>query len=168
MGLLSILGKGIQAMIDEATTPESFKIGQKFEDYVRELLFIERYYDILERTHDYNTNSKDYVESSLKPDFKFRDKWTKREFFVEAKFRTGLYNNKILWCNEKQLVRYQEYNKQHPVFLILGMGDDPKYPEFLSLIPLSVAKYTGLFTSVAEKYEIELDKPVTSKMVWGK
>ena len=31
MGLFSIISKGIKAMIDEATTPESFKMGQKFE-----------------------------------------------------------------------------------------------------------------------------------------
>lgn len=165
MGLFSILGKGIQAMIDEATTPESFKIGEKFENYVREYLFVENYYDVLERTHDYKTN-KDYVHSSLKPDFKFRDKWSKKEFYVEAKFRTGLYNNKIVWCNDNQLKRYLEYNKEKPVFLILGMGDKPDSPEFLSLIPLTQAKYTGLFPSHAEKFEINIDKPVSSKLLW--
>lgn len=167
MRLLSILSKGLKAMIDEATTPESFKIGEKFESYVRECLFIDRYYDILERTHDYRMN-KDYVQSSLKPDFKFRDKWTKKEFYVEAKFRTGLFNNKIVWCNDNQLKRYSEYNRTVPVFLILGMGENPAYPEFLSLIPLAQAKYTGLFPSHAEKFEIEIDKPVSSKILWAK
>ncbi len=165
MGLLSILGKGLQAMINEATTPESFKMGEKFENYVREHLFIKSYYDILERTHDYKTN-KDYVQSSLKPDFTFRDRWTKKEFYIEAKFRTRLYNNKIIWCNDNQLKRYLEYNKEKPVFLILGMGENPNFPEFLSLIPLAQAKYTGLFPSHAEKFEIELDKPVSSKVLW--
>ncbi len=167
MGLLSILGKGLKAMIDEATTPESFKIGEKFEDYVRKYLFVDNYYDILERTHNYKTN-KDYVQSSLKPDFTFRDRWTKKEFYVEVKFRTGTYNNKIVWCNEKQLTRYLEYNTERPVFLILGMGDKPDYPEFLSLIPLTQAKYTGLFPSHAEKFEIEIDKPISSKTLWGR
>ena len=41
MGLLSILEKGIKAMIDLAFTPESFKIGESFENYVREKIFIE-------------------------------------------------------------------------------------------------------------------------------
>jgi hypothetical protein len=165
MGLFSILSKGVKAMIDEATTPESFKMGEEFENYVRKYLFVDNYYDIIERTHNYKTN-KDYVESSLKPDFKFRDKWTKKEFYVEVKFRTGLYNNKIVWCKDKQLARYLDYNKQLPVFIILGMGDNPKYPEFLSLIPLAQAKYTGLFPSHAEKFEIEIDKPVSSKILW--
>lgn len=167
MGLLSILSKGVQAMIDEATTPQSFKMGEQFENYVRETLFVDNYYDLLERTHNYKTN-KDYVHSSLKPDFKFREKWTKKDFYVEAKFRTGLYNNKIVWCNDKQLSRYLDYNKEKPVFLILGMGDNPKKPEFLSLIPITQAKYTGLFTSHAEKFEIELGKPVSSKLLWAR
>lgn len=165
MGILSILGKGLKAMIDEATTPESFKTGQKFEEYVRATLFVDNYYDLLERTHDYNTN-KDYVQSSLKPDFKFRDKWSKKEFYVEAKFRTGLYNNKIVWCNEKQLARYFDYNKEKPVFLILGMGENPTSPNFLSLIPLNQAKYTGLFPAHAKKIEIDVGKAVSSKKLW--
>ena len=168
MGLFAILGKGLKAMVDEATTPASFRIGQKFEDYVRHVLFVEKYYDVLERTHDYNSNKRDYVESSLKPDFKFRDKWNKNEFYIEAKFRTGLYNEKIVWCNDNQLLRYRQYNKQTPVFLMLGMGENPTYPEFLSLIPLTQAKYTGLFPSLAEKFEVKFDQPITSKILWSR
>jgi hypothetical protein len=165
MGLISILSKGLQAMIDEATTPESFKMGEKFENYVRDHLFIDDYYALVERTHNYTTN-RDYVESSLKPDFTFRDKKTKREFYVEAKFRTGTYNGKINWCKDWQLRRYVEYSKDKPFFLILGMGESPKLPDFLSLIPLAQAKYTGLFPSHAEKFEIDLDKGVSSKVLW--
>lgn len=155
-------------MIDEANTPASFKVGEAFEDYVRKFIFIDRYYTLVERTHNYHINSNDYVESSLKPIFKFRGNWTGRDFYVEAKFRTGLYNDKLVWCNQKQLERYQHYNQQCPVFVIIGLGDDSKYPEALTLIPLSKAKYTGLFVSVAEKFEIQPDRPVTSKMLWDR
>ncbi|HZH96110.1 MAG TPA: hypothetical protein VEY06_09505, partial [Flavisolibacter sp.] len=110
----------------------------------------------------------DYVQSSLKPDFKFRDRLTKKEFYIEAKFRSGSYNNKIVWCNDKQLARYSDYNKENPVFVILGMGDSPKHPEFLYLIPLTQAKYTGLYRSHAEKFEIQVAKPVLSKTLWKK
>jgi hypothetical protein len=98
MGIISILGKGIQAMIDEAMTPESFKIGEQFEEYVREAIFTNTNYDLVERTHNYKSNSRDYVESSLKPDFKFRDRKTKREFYVEAKFITHSYpSGQVYW-----------------------------------------------------------------------
>ena len=46
------------------------------------------------------------------------------------------------------------------------MGETPNYPEFLSLIPLTQARYTGLFPSHAEKFEIKIDKPVSSKILW--
>lgn len=167
MGLLSILSKGLQAMVDEATTPESFKTGEKFENYVRESLFIDNYYDIVERTHNYKTNL-DYVESSLKPDFTFRDKRTRKEFYVEVKFRTHCFKGKIDWCNEKQLARYQQHNKERPVFIMLGMGENPKHPEYLSLIPLSQARYIGLFLSLADKFEIPIDNPVPSKILWNR
>jgi hypothetical protein len=168
MGVLSLLGKTIQFVIEEATMPESFKTGEKFENYARDILFIDSYYDLVERTHNYITNSKDYVESSLKPDFTFRDHYSKKEFYVEAKFRSGMYNGKITWCNESQLKRYQQYNKQKDVFLILGFGEDPKRPDFLSLIPLVKAKYTGLYPSLMEQFEIKCDKPVTSKILWNR
>jgi hypothetical protein len=166
MGLLSILGKGLQAMLDEALTPESFKVGAQFENYVRQYIFTEKEYQLIERTHDYNANSKDYVQSSMKPDFTFRDKVTKKEFYVEAKFRSGSYNGKIMWCNDGQLKRYKEYNKEKPVFLLLGMGDDAKNPEFLALIPLEKAKYTGLFPNYVEQFEIDCRKAISSKFIW--
>jgi len=168
MGILSVLNKGLQAMIDEVNTPASFKMGEKFEDYVREFLFIDKYYDLVERTHSYQTNKSDYVESSLKPDFKFRDKRTKKEFYVEAKFRTGEYKGKVQWCNDSQLKRYLEYNKNTATFLILGMGQDPEYPEFLCLLPMIKAKYTGLFPSYLDQFEITIDKEITSKLLWDR
>src|ERR1035437_8434268 len=168
MGILSILGKGIKAMYDEATTPESFKIGQNFEDYVRKYIFTDRDYDLLEKTHDYKTNSKDYVKSSLKPDFKFRDRETRMDFYVEANFRSGMVDGRIIWCNDNQMRRYKEYNRETPVFLILGVGKDPKYPELLSLMPLEAAKYTGLFPSYVKEFKIKVDKRVSSDTLWDR
>lgn len=165
---MDLIGKGIQAMIEEAMTPESFKIGEKFENYVRQHLFIEKYYDLLERTHDYHTNQKDYVQSSVKPDFKFRDRWSKKEFYVEVKFRSGLLHGKIEWCKDYQLKRYREYHKHTPVFLLLGMGDTPTQPDRIYLLPLDAAKYTGLFPSYAKQYMLPAKKPLPSKLLWQK
>lgn len=89
-------------------------------------------------------------------------------FYLEAKFRTGIQNGKIIWCNDNQMQRYRQYNKEKPVFLILGLGEDPTYPEFLALIPLIHAKYTGLFPNYAEQFEIKVDKPVSSKILWDR
>ena len=78
MGIIAILNKCIEVIITDINTPESFKIGKAFEDYVRKRLFIDRYYDLIEKTHTYQENRKDFVYYSLNPDYKFRDKWDKR------------------------------------------------------------------------------------------
>jgi hypothetical protein len=112
MRLLSIIGKIADVISDEINTPESFHKGEDFEKYVEQYLFPKSHYDLLEKTHNYQTNSQNYVEASLKPDFKYRDRFTKKEFYVEAKFRTSDYKNKFVWCNDKQLSRYQAINNQ--------------------------------------------------------
>jgi len=164
MSIYSAFRKGIKAMIDEVHTTESAKIGEEFENYVREVFFPESHYVLVERTHSFSANQKDYVEASLKPDFTFRDRGNNREFYVEAKVRTGTFNNKINWCNQTQLNRYLEYNRQKPVFLILDYGEKDM---FYSLIPLSKAKYTGLFVDYAEEFEIIPDKRVPSRRLWS-
>ena len=168
MGLLTLINKIAGVVADEITTPQAAKDGQAFEDYVRKYLFVKQYYDLLEMTHDYHTNHKDYVESSLKPDFMFRDKYTEREFYIEVKYRANLYNGKLVWCNDEQLNRYQYINKYVPVYLILGDGGKPHWPDSLSQIPLSKAKYTGLFPWFADKFAIEPERPVTSYALWNR
>ncbi len=168
MGILSLVSKIVTVISDEINTPESFKRGQQFEDYVEKYLFPPNYYDLTEKTHNYQTNSKHYVEASLNPDFKFRDRLTKKEFYIEAKFRTNFYKDKLVWCNEKQLARYKYINQNTPVFLLLGDGGKPNWPEYISLIPISKAKYTGLFASFVDQFEIEHEKQVTSKVLWSR
>jgi hypothetical protein len=168
MGLLSIINKIADVISDEINTPESFKKGQKFEDYVEKYLFPHSHFEVIEKTHNYKTNSQGFIEASMNPDFKFRDRYTKKEFYLEAKFRTSMYQGKLVWCNDKQLLRYQTINKHTPVFLILGDGGKPDWPEFLSLIPISKAKYTGLFPYFVDQFEIEPEKPVTSKLLWNR
>ncbi len=83
------MGKGLQAMIEEAGIPESFKVGQ------------------MERTHQYLTNKKDFVESTLKPDFTFREGMGEKpekphslSLIPIGKVQyPDLYPSKILWVN---------------------------------------------------------------------
>lgn len=168
MRLFSLITETVDFIADRINTPESFKVGQDFEKYVEEYLFPKKYYDMIERTHDYHTNSKNYVEASLNPDFKFRDRTTKKLFYVEAKFRTNLYKNKLVWCTDKQLLRYQDINRNTTVFLILGDGGKASLPDCLSLIPISKAKYTGLFPSFVDQFAIVPDLAVSSKVLWNR
>lgn len=169
MSIIKKLSKGIKALTNELIKPDSFIKGEEFEEYVRKFIFTISTYDLIHKTHDYNSNNRDYVESSLKPDFKFRDKKSGKEFFVEAKWRKGIYNreNKIEWCNQKQLRRYKAIDKnENKVFVILGFGDKPIKPEEIVLFPISGCNYNALFDSFLDKYSFYVNKPVFSEYLW--
>ncbi|HYM94844.1 MAG TPA: hypothetical protein VET23_11940 [Chitinophagaceae bacterium] len=161
MGLLSILGKGLQTLF----TPQTFKTGEKFENYIRKKLFTERYYELLQRTYGYNVKTKTFVQSA-NPDFKLRDRRTLKIFYAEAKYRKQFFKGKITWCTENQLSHYRQCNREFPVFIILGVGGSPAKPAFVFLIPLRVANFTELYKSEAEKYMIHSRRPVLSKILW--
>jgi hypothetical protein len=162
MGFFSILGKGLRALLGK---PKSFTVGEKFEHYARQYLFSKSYYELLQKTHGYKTRNKNYVPSA-DPDFKFRDRRNGKIFFVEAKYRSSFFNGQVSWCTENQLRRYQQRNRECPVFILLGIGGSPDRPAFVSLIPLSQANFTALFRSHAEKYAIHPKKIVSPKILW--
>ncbi|HVT85349.1 MAG TPA: hypothetical protein VHD35_09090 [Chitinophagaceae bacterium] len=161
MGLLSWISKSLKSLF----TPESFKTGERFENYVRKKLFTERYYELLQRTYGYNVKTNNYVRSS-NPDFKFRDRRTLKIFYAEAKYRKYFYKGKTSWCTEEQLKRYRQCNQEVPVFIILGVGGTPQRPKLIFLIPLRVANFTELFISEVEKYMIHPRRPILSKTLW--
>lgn len=161
MGLLSWIGKGLQSFL----TPQSFKTGERFEDYVRKKLFSGRYYELLQRTYGYNVRAKKYVSSS-NPDFKFRDRQTSRIFYAEAKYRKSFFKGKISWCTEQQFRRYHQNNHVSPVLIILGVGGLPNKPESAFLIPLKKIRFTELYLSEIEKYKIHPRRVVTSRTLW--
>lgn len=160
------IGVGLKAMIDDALTPESFKKGEQFEKYVRTYLFVSAYYDVVHKTHSYLDNKGDYVEESMKPDYLFRDKYSKKEFYVEVKFRSNSYQGKVEWCkNIYQLKRYKQLDKEKPVFILLGIEGEPSKPAYIFLIPMKEIKYTGLFYSFLENYLIDNKKAISSKVL---
>jgi hypothetical protein len=166
MGLLNKITKIAKAAYNEASKPESFSKGEEFEDYVRKYIFPNDRYELIHRTHSYNDNKGDYIESTLYPDFLFRCKETGKEFYVEAKFRSGFYDEKVEWTYPKQLKRYHEIDRKKTVFLCLGLHGTPKNPEFVFIIPMKKIKYTGLFNSFLDDYEFYIKKPVFSSYLW--
>lgn len=168
MSLLRKIVDSVKAVNDVFTTPDSFRAGEDFENYTREFIFHQSYYILTERTHSYKTN-QDYVLSSLKPDFTFTDKITKKDFYLECKYRSYINDdNTLQWCNDDQLKRYSELNKQKPVFVLIGLGGIPGDPELLSLIRLDKFRYSKLFLSVLEKHSLHLKKPIPSKILWNR
>jgi hypothetical protein len=158
-----------KAAINEASKPESFVKGEEFEAYVRKYMFTKDNYKLLHQSHDHGVNSKDYVESSLLPDFKFQDLKTGRIFYVECKFRKGWINgnDQVEWCSDKQLRRYKSIDKNDaPVFIAFGVGDDGSRPHSLVLFNLSKVNWTGLYPSFLDKNSFYLKRPVYSGYLW--
>lgn len=164
MGIISFL----QDAFGSDPRPKSFRKGEKFESYT-ESYFPESHYTLVERVHDFKVNSKRFIESSLKPDFKFRDKKNNKCFYIESKYRGDLFKNKVEWCKDlNQLRRYQEYNKECLVFILIGLGGTTYNPEKVFLIPLSAAKYTGLYLSLLKAYIVESHNLISSRDLWGR
>ena len=148
MGLLGELFEDITGKCDR---PEIK--GGRFENFVFDEIFNDKLFGLIEMTRDFDSNSKRFEERSMNPDFCFRDKRTGDEFWIEAKYRSGMFKNKkgqnvCEICKPWQLERYKEVEKSSgkKVYICLGLGDDPRYPETVHLIAVKDA-YPQLFQS---------------------
>ncbi len=168
MNIIKAIGKGIKTISDELNKPESFSKGEAFEEYIRQYTFPKERFDLIHKTHNYQANKEDYVESSLYPDFKLRCKETSKVFYLEVKFRQGAYHkNKIEWSKPYQLKRYKAIAEEGiPIFLALGLGDNPKKPTEIFIIPIDKIEFCAFYDSFLDKYSFYIDKPVFSSYLW--
>ena len=143
--------------VSRRAKPDSFVKGEIFEDFVRDNLFIKADYDLVHRTHNYEQNSNDYIESSLLPDFKFRCKKTRIQFYIEAKFRSKYYNDFIDFASVEQFDRYQIYDNDAPVFIILALGGSSSNPNRLFLIPVSKLNSNIIHIDDLENFEVSFE-----------
>jgi hypothetical protein len=131
----------------------NFKKGEEFEQYVRDNLFTKEKYILVERTHNYQTNSTDFVESTLKPDFKFRSKSTNNEFYIEAKWRQNLHNNCLKWSYDAQFERYRNYAKQNLFYVVIGLGGVPSKPDKIFLGRIDEIDDIKIYRDELEQYD---------------
>jgi hypothetical protein len=159
-GYAKIDSKVYTTKTEEVLNEKSFIVGEKFEDFIGENIFSDSLYTLVEKTHSYSINKSRYVESSMNPDFKFRDKLKRREFWVEVKFRSKFFQGRIEWCNHKQLKRYQSIDQNIPVFIAIGVGGEPEKPHYLSIIPIRRIKYNRLYFNEIEQYTVNPSKTI--------
>ncbi len=140
-----------EEIVDDEDNTEK---GDMFERFVVDL-FSEQSFTIVEWTTDMMRKHDRYVEADTRPDLKLRHKQTGAEFYVECKYRSYIFENKVQWSSYGQMQRYREFaDKMNlPVFVVIGLGGMPDYPERLFCIPLEDAKYTGLYPSYLGNYE---------------
>lgn len=158
---MGVLTRAVKAAWAEISKPETHVAGDEFEQYVRDHLFPKERYDLVYRTHDYSANKRDFVESSKKPDYRFRSRRRGREFWVEAKYRSQLHQGAVEWCKPYQLERYKAIDRAVPVFVAIGLGGHPESPGHVYIVPLKDIRYTSLFPSFIKNYEVRADQWVT-------
>jgi len=162
---LNVLTRVLKAVWDEANKPVSYVKGDEFELYVRTTLFTRDSYELLSKTHDYADNKGDFIASSKMPDFQFKTKNSKIEFFVEAKYRSKYQDQALEWCKFFQLKRYQEIDDVTPVLIVIGLGGQSSAPERVYLIPMKHIKFTKLYHSFLQRYEIPPHQPISESYV---
>ena len=179
MGLLNGILKGIRdacdALIDEegqeeqGTQPEPlppndpYKRGKQFEDWALRLFPAESF-NIIHKTVGGADLDGRYTEDCVYPDYKFRDRKTRTEFWVECKYRShrGEKGN-LEWTDMPHLQRYKRIRKETeiPVFILIGIGGNPDDPEELLFFNLDKAGYATLFYSIQKDMRLE-PKPYRS------
>ena len=162
---MSVFTRAYKAAWEEMNKPDTYVAGDEFQQYVREYLFPKERYDLVHRTHDYEANKNDFVETSKGPDFKFRSKRSGREFLVEAKYRSRLYQGAVEWCKPYQLERYKTNARAMPVFVAIGLGGFPESPQHIFIVPVKHIEYTRLFPSFLKNYEIPADQCVNADRI---
>jgi len=114
--------------------------GREFESYVISM-FPTMDFEILQRAD---------LEGSKIPDLYIKDRKMREKFWVEAKWRRRLYNEKYKICEADRLHSYktfQESVKPETVFMVLGLGGEPSAPHEVFCLPVSGIEYPELFLS---------------------
>src|SRR5690348_6160701 len=103
--------------------PDSIEKGEAFQNFVENTLFTKAEYDLVERTHGFYQNANRYIESSRKPDFKFRGRRSGQEFYLEAKFRSQINpDDKVeIYKNGQYDIHKKLDSKDCPVFVLVGV-----------------------------------------------
>ena len=173
MGILKKIGKCVDVLLEDdekqSTPPitkdepdanaerhaENYEKGVLFEKHVVGL-FDQKYFVVHDWTRDLSGKTKGYVvESDSNPDIVMRYKQRDEQIAIECKFRSSLYQGMLQWTTEKKLRGYRAYMKKTGIAtsVVIGLGGSPDMPERMFCIPLTEAKYPGLYPSLFEKFE---------------
>jgi len=131
------------------------EIGDVFEDYVRHL------FHPLEFTHERlppkkENGKKTSKNEEKKPDFKFTHIETQHSFWVEAKYRSKIYKEKLRVCKKYKFDRYKKFQesvKPEKVFIVVGHQGEPHHPENLYVFDIEKMKHPTPFEHMLKEKE---------------
>jgi hypothetical protein len=109
----------------------------------------------LDWTSDKEAKGK-FVESNKNPDLIMQLNLHEKQypFAVECKYRQNYYNGEIDISYPDQLKRYKKFEKEKgmPVFMAIGVENNPKSPESLFIIPIRNLHQTSLNRKELSQY----------------
>lgn len=131
-------------------------IGQKFENYVVNLLADSRF-RLLDRTMDKKSTEGVYAESCMNPDLHISQarepKWI--DYYIECKYRSSWYQGAIKF-EQYQIDRYKKFqgSERRKVLFALGVGGKPEAPNSLLIVPLDSLENNAIKQDWVLKYRI--------------
>ncbi|UAY54786.1 hypothetical protein [Arachidicoccus terrestris] len=162
---MSKIADFVNAGLNYANRPKSFRDGDKFEDWVIQG-FDKRYFDLLKRTSDSVQNSVRYAVGDRDYDFLMFDKWLKREFAVECKYRSE--SGTVDLCTPEKFEHYKKVAASVPFFFVLGVGGKPNQPVDVFVIPILKIKYSRFVcgSDFAKRFSLDVDF-IYSNHLWS-
>jgi len=134
--------------------------GDAFETFVVKN-FSRKYFTLQEWRSDKYVDGI-YAVSNHFPDleviFNFKKKGINEAFAIECKWRGYYYKNEIKWAENYQINNYKEYAEKLniPVFVVIGVGGEPKMPEELFIVPLQEMKSNTITKSELANYKKDI------------
>gem|GEM_PF-2489013 len=134
--------------------------GDAFETFVVKN-FSRKYFTLQEWRSDKYVDGI-YAVSNHFPDleviFNFKGKGINEAFAIECKWRGYYYKNEIKWAENYQINNYKEYAEKLniPVFVVIGVGGEPKMPEELFIVPLQEMKSNTITKSELANYKKDI------------
>ncbi|MFZ4583271.1 MAG: hypothetical protein ACOYM7_11540 [Paludibacter sp.] len=134
--------------------------GDAFEKFVVKN-FSRKYFTLQEWRSDKYVDGI-YAVSNHFPDleviFNFKEKGVNEAFAIECKWRGYYYKNEIKWAENYQINNYKEYAEKLniPVFVVIGVGGEPKMPEELFIVPLQEMKSNTITKSELANYKKDI------------
>lgn len=140
-----------------APVPDAYRIGKLFEDYALKI-FPEEAFTIVHKTVGAADLNGRYTEDCINPDYKFRDRATGKEFWVECKYRSHRgEHGAIEWTDQEHLQTYKRIRKETgiKVYVLIGLGGRPDDPQELLFFDLDEKGFATLFYSIQDQLRIE-------------
>lgn len=133
--------------------------GNAFEEYIVGLFDVTSgRFNLKHWRSDKLANSGMYAESNKYPDleFAFKGDYKTDKFAIECKYRSSFYNGVITWAEPRQIQNYINYEREYKikVFVAIGIGGSPNYPNRLFIVPLEqIHSYPNVFESYLKNFE---------------